>query len=102
MRMSRPSTNLSIFLPCCQTLGENDCSVSPSFGTAASTKLATVAAHSVARGAKRRGEVRRIASPSRPSTPLPALLQRPKQFLWHIEPGNEQADVNGKKLWPVR
>ena len=39
--------------------------MSLSFEAVHSTKLTTVAAHSAARGAKRRGEVRRIASPRR-------------------------------------
>eukprot|EP01046_Picozoa_sp_COSAG06_P027227 COSAG06_NODE_2392_length_6963_cov_2.989365_2_plen_364_part_00 len=49
--------------------------MSPSFVTAASTKPTTVAAHSVARGTKRRGEVRRIASPKTLLSALPVALR---------------------------
>eukprot|EP01043_Picozoa_sp_COSAG02_P093779 COSAG02_NODE_30277_length_554_cov_0.903297_1_plen_123_part_00 len=47
-------------------------------------QLATVAAHSLARGTKRRGKVRRIASPKTPLTPLPVFLNHPEQFLVRI------------------
>jgi hypothetical protein len=62
------------------TIWSNDSRVSPSFGTDASTKLTTVATHSLARGAKRRGEVRRIASPRRPLYATPSPPEPAEQF----------------------